>query len=58
MISPTSPSLRAVRRVSDMPRPAPESAIGRPLFEGALGDAEGQRVVGQDAGDEDSVIIE
>ena len=51
-------SLRAVRRVSDRARPAPDSTIVRPLLLRQAGHGEGKRGVGEDAGDEQPLAVE
>ena len=56
--SGVSGSLRAVRRVSESARPAPERTISAPSSLGQAGHAEGQGGVGEDAGDEDPLAVE
>ena len=56
--SASTGSLRAVRRVSDSPRPAPLSTTSAPSCWAEPGHGEGQRGVGQDAGDQDALALE
>ena len=51
-------SLRAVRRVSDSARPAPESTISAPSSWAEPRHREGQRRVGQHAGDQEPLAVE
>ena len=53
-----SPSLRAVRSVSESARPAPVSTMSAPSCWASLRHAEGERRVGEDAGDHDVLAVE
>ena len=55
---PARGSLRAVRRVSESPRPAPESTTSAPSSWARRATREGQRGVGQDAGHQDALAVE
>ena len=54
----TGGSLRAVRSVSDSPRPAPVRMTSAPFLLGQLGDAERERRVGEHAGDDDALALQ